>query len=295
MPRMSARTIPRDSGKKNQGGGARVRELIAFSVGLAVGLAAHVGWEPARGGDEAARVTLVSGASAAEPWASERAGRTPAISAASRPRADGSGLRTAIDSTVFIEAGAGYGAGVVIDAQNHVLTCWHVVESARQIEVLAVDGRRMHAELVEHDARLDIALLALDAVGGGLPLAHIASVADVRLGQELFSVGAPREMHFTLSRGIASFVGRPFDGVLYVQTDIPTNGGNSGGPVLNERGEVVALSSFILRDSQGLSFGLPIGYALRRFSHHLPSLSWDAEAFDEWLLRSGADAMSRRD
>jgi len=106
-------------------------------------------------------------------------------------------------------------------------------------------------------------------------------------------MGAPRKMTFSLSRGVVSYVGRSFDGTQHIQTDISANSGSSGGPLLSSRGELVGISSFILRGSQGLAFAIPIDYAYRRF----PVLRGgpDGKRFDRWLAsRSGPD-VSRQD
>ena len=104
-------------------------------------------------------------------------------------------------------------------------------------------------------------------------------------------------MPFSLSRGMVSYVGRRFERTFYLQTDLPLNAGSSGGPVLNDRGQVVAIASFVLRDSEGLAFALPIDYAYRRFAAALvapPAVI--AGDFDRWLAapeRSGEQAAER--
>lgn len=191
----------------------------------------------------------------------------------------------ALGFTAFVQGKRVYGAGILVDRVGHVLTCWHVVNGTEGLTVSFADVQPLPARIVDHDERLDLALLKVD-LERNRPL-RTASITTVRMGDEVFGMGAPRKMSFSLSRGIVSFVGRPFDGVLYLQTDLPTNGGNSGGPVMNERGEVVAISSFILRDSQGLAFSLPIDYAYVRFATVLGPPLRGAE-FESWLAARGA-------
>ena len=76
-------------------------------------------------------------------------------------------------------------------------------------------------------------------------------------------------MYFSVSRGMVSFPNRFLDGVEYIQTDLPINVGNSGGPLVDRQGDVVGIVSFILRDSQGISFALPMDRAIVRFEEHL--------------------------
>jgi S1-C subfamily serine protease len=176
----------------------------------------------------------------------------------------------ALGASVFVRVGSTYGAGILL-ARGIVLTCGHVLDSAEgnaPIEVERADGQAFEATLIERDAQLDLALLAIAAEAAPASPAF-GSLASVTLGDEVFAMGAPKRMAFSLHRGMVSFVGREFEGIRYLQTDLPTNGGNSGGPVLNDRGEIIAIASFILRDSQGIAFALPIDTALTRFSAHL--------------------------
>lgn len=167
--------------------------------------------------------------------------------------------------TVFVQADRYYGAGFLVDEQGHLLTSLHVVEGVAHIRVTFADGSEHAAKHVESDRRLDVALLKIDDANGR-PVASLGAAERMRVGDDVFALGAPRKMAFSLSRGMVSFMDRDMNGVRYLQLDLALNGGSSGGPVMNERGEVVAISSFILKGSQGLSFALPIEYALERFA-----------------------------
>jgi S1-C subfamily serine protease len=197
--------------------------------------------------------------------------------------------RDGLTFTAFVQGRSVYGAGILLDARGHVLTCRHVIEGLPRITVAFADGAEYPASVLEVDPQLDLALLQIDA--GRTPALRTASIASVELGDDLFAMGAPRKMKFSLSRGMASFVGRPFGGLHYLQSDFALNDGSSGGPVMNDRGEVVAMSSFVLRNSEGLAFALPIDYALRRFATRLagaPALGGaDGNAFEGWLARLG--------
>lgn len=196
-------------------------------------------------------------------------------------------------ATAYVRGSGIYGAGIVIDEQ-YVLTCLHVVAEMKSVEVSIGEGPLGAAEVVEQDAELDLAVLRLSVQAPVVP--RFASVTSVQAGDPLYAMGAPRKMSFSLSRGIASYVGREYDGAYYLQTDIATNGGSSGGPVLDEQARVVAISSFILRDAQGLSFALPIDYAQRRFAAYFDvrePASTDA-SFAEWLeMKSLGDDVRR--
>jgi len=190
-----------------------------------------------------------------------RPGRSPA-----RISPAGIGER-ALRSTLFIRVGSTYGAGILLGPSGLVLTCAHVIEDASPIEVEFGNGARTMAKPIDRDVQLDLALLEITAQPA--PGLRIGSIANVSIGDEVFTMGAPRRMAFSLHRGMVSFVGRDFDGVRYLQTDLPANAGNSGGPVINDRGEIIAIMSFILRESEGIAFALPIDYALERFGERL--------------------------
>ena len=151
-----------------------------------------------------------------------------------------------------------------MDARGLVLTCWHVVEDQSEIQVTLSDGSEHRARVRGYDAKLDVALLQIDAQG--LAVAQAGDAHALEAGDDVFALGAPRKMAFSISRGMVSFAERDVEGVRYLQTDLPLNPGNSGGPVVNASGEVVGLASFVLRESQGISFALPIRYAQERFA-----------------------------
>lgn len=184
-----------------------------------------------------------------------------------------------------------YGAGVVIDRQGHVLTCLHVIEGLDPIRLTFSDGQRSTAAVVGRDLGLDLALLKLDTPRA--VAAPLGSAQHAAAGDDVFTMGTPRRMPFSLSRGLLAHGGRAFDGVLYLQTDLPMNGGSSGGPVLNEYGELIGVASFVVRDSQGLAFALPVDYALRRFADAL-ALTRDQSGFERWLSDHRALASDTR-
>jgi S1-C subfamily serine protease len=192
-----------------------------------------------------------------------RPGRVPA------PISPSAVAERALASTVFIRVGSTYGAGILLGPSGLVLTCAHVIADESPIEVEFSGGARAVARPIDRDLKLDLALLEIS--GQHAPAPRIGSIANVSIGDEVFAMGAPRRMAFSLHRGMVSFVGRDFDGVRYLQTDLPANAGNSGGPVINDRGEIIAVMSFILRESEGIAFALPIDYALERFGARLGS------------------------
>jgi S1-C subfamily serine protease len=169
--------------------------------------------------------------------------------------------------TVAVRADQSYGAGVAVEKAGFVLTNLHVVDGAKAITVTPFGADAVGADVLDTDRELDLALLRLVQ-----PLPNAALIGHSKslgVGDEVMAVGSPRKMYFSVSRGMVSFPNRFLDGVEYIQTDLPINVGNSGGPLVDRDGNVVGIVSFILRDSQGISFALPIDRAVARFGEHL--------------------------
>jgi serine protease Do len=197
-------------------------------------------------------------------------------------------IARALEYTVTLEGNGVYGSGVLLAPEaGLIVTNVHVVEEMSPPQVTFHDGTRATARVVELDRALDLALLVVPAQ----PKRRAPAWGDVtalRPGDEVYAVGCPRHLSFTVSRGIVSYVGRDMEGTRYLQTDLPINDGNSGGPVINARGELVGLMSFVLKRSQGLSFALPVNYAADRFAARLGHYAQTAgylDRFRRWLGR----------
>lgn len=183
--------------------------------------------------------------------------------------------------TAAVRADLNYGAGIVVDASGLVLTNQHVVANTRSITVTPFGGNPTKAELVDSDAALDLALLRVQLPEPLPHAAEVGSAAGLGVGDDVLAVGSPRKMFFSVSRGMVSFPARQLDGVSYIQTDLPINEGNSGGPLVDREGHVVGVVSFILKESQGLSFALPIDRALARFAPQLEAARKAPEAAEQ--------------
>jgi S1-C subfamily serine protease len=165
----------------------------------------------------------------------------------------------ALRVSVVIEGDGVYGSGILIDPQRGmVLTNHHVVQEMHTPRVTGYSGRTSPAVVLAFDARRDLALLSAPGlVMPDLPAPRLGDAAHLRPGEEVFAVGMPRKLPFTVSRGIVAFVGRELEGERYLQLDMNINDGNSGGPVVDSRGQIVGVMSFIYRRAQGLSFAVP--------------------------------------
>jgi len=161
----------------------------------------------------------------------------------------------------------GLGSGVVVESDGYVLTNNHVVDGAESIKVELTDGRTFDATLVGTDPPSDLALLKVGA--SALPTATLGDSDGVRVGDVALAIGNPLGVGQTVTMGIVSAKGRATglgDGGYedFIQTDAPINQGNSGGALVNTRGEVIGINSQILSPSGGnigIGFSIPSNMA----------------------------------
>ena len=164
--------------------------------------------------------------------------------------------------------GTSQGTGFVISRDGYVLTNHHVIDGASEVLVRLTDRREFKARVVGSDPASDIAVLKVDA--SGLPVLVLGDSRDIKPGQWVLAIGSPFGFDHSVTAGIVSGLGRPsIDGsqryVPFIQTDVAINRGNSGGPLMNTRGEVVGINSQIFSNSggyMGVSFAIPIEVAM---------------------------------
>ena len=162
--------------------------------------------------------------------------------------------------------GESQGSGFLISADGYILTNAHVVDRADTITVRLTDRREFKARVVGADLRTDLALLRIDATG--LPHAAFGDPGRLRAGDWVVAIGTPFGFENSVTAGIVSAKDRslPTDPLVpFLQTDVAIHPGNSGGPLFNLRGEVVAINSQIYSrngDFMGVSFAIPIDVAL---------------------------------
>ncbi len=159
----------------------------------------------------------------------------------------------------------GVGSGFFISADGFILTNHHVVDDAEEIYVTLLDKREFKARIVGSDARTDVALIKIDATN--TPRLPIGDPNRLRKGEWVVAIGSPFGLESTVTAGIVSAKGRDTGDYLpFIQTDVAVNPGNSGGPLLNLRGEVVGINSQIISRSggfMGISLAIPIDEAMQ--------------------------------
>ena len=158
----------------------------------------------------------------------------------------------------------GAGSGFIVDSDGHILTNFHVIDGADRIGVTLADGRTFRGRVVGTDPAIDVALLKIDG-GPNLPEAPLGNSDDLRVGEWVCAIGNPLGYVHSVTVGVVSFIGRKlFDQSLddYIQTDAAINFGNSGGPLINSRGEVIGINSAISSRATSIGFAVPINQAV---------------------------------
>jgi serine protease Do len=167
----------------------------------------------------------------------------------------------------------GRGSGVVIDKDGFILTNNHMIEGAQSVTVEFADGTRLKAEVVGTDPPTDLALIKIDS-DGDIPFAPLGNSDTLRIGEWVMAIGNPHNFKHTVSVGVVSALGRklPYlsdrDGQgrdvsldNFIQTDAAINFGNSGGPLINTRGEIIGINTAISAAAQNIGFAVPVNVA----------------------------------
>lgn len=164
----------------------------------------------------------------------------------------------------------GSGSGLVWDGAGHIVTNFHVIEGASEAQIQLADGRQFSATLVGVSSQLDLAVLKIGGAGFTAPArVPIGTSSDLQVGQNVFAIGNPFGLDWTLTKGIVSALDRSLpnengpDIRHLIQTDAAINPGNSGGPLLNLRGEVIGIDTAMAQGAENIGFALPINKAKR--------------------------------
>ncbi|NIF53036.1 trypsin-like peptidase domain-containing protein [Burkholderia sp. Ax-1724] len=162
--------------------------------------------------------------------------------------------------------GEALGSGFIISQDGYILTNNHVVDGASSVSVKLTDGREFRARVIGKDKTTDVAVVKIEATN--LPTVKIGNPDNSKVGEWVVAIGSPYGFDSTVTSGIISAKSRSFSDdspIPFIQTDVPVNPGNSGGPLFNLNGEVIGINSMIYSRTggfQGLSFAIPIDAAM---------------------------------
>jgi putative serine protease PepD len=204
---------------------------------------------------------------------------------------------TSAISNGFGPQGQGTGTGIVIDADGHILTNNHVIAGAQTIEVRFHDGSTATAEIVGRDPANDLAVIQVDPSGLDLAPADLGDSDALRVGDPVLAIGNPFNLEATLTQGIVSAIDRtytPGSGTRpireMIQTDAAVNPGNSGGPLLNCRGEVIGVNSLLENPSgDSVNVGVAFAVAVNTAKRSLPDMLSGETVSHPWLGIAGMD------
>jgi S1-C subfamily serine protease len=159
----------------------------------------------------------------------------------------------------------GAGSGVVITPDGFILTNNHVVENVSKVSVTLTDGRDLQSEIIGTDPATDLAVIRVSTTS--LTIAELGNSEYLRVGQLAIAIGNPLGFQSTVSAGVISALGRSLrsrSGRLIenvIQTDVALNPGNSGGPLVNSRAQVIGINTAMIFMAQGISFAIPVNTA----------------------------------
>jgi len=185
------------------------------------------------------------------------------------------------------------GSGFVLDKEGHIVTNYHVVDGADKVEVTFIDGTTVHAKVVGTDPSSDLAVIQADVKSSLLQPVELGDSSALVVGEQVYALGNPFGLDWTLTSGIVSAVGRTIQSGTsnysipeVVQTDAAINPGNSGGPLLDRNGRVIGVNAQIVsqsNSSSGIGFAIPVSIVKRV----VPALIKDGHYNYAWLGISG--------
>lgn len=157
-------------------------------------------------------------------------------------------------SVFVVYSGNSLGSGFAI-GENCIVTNAHVIENVHSITLTSYEGDKYTASLLGIDEDKDIAVLVIK--DASFPYLKMANLSTVKIGDDIYAIGAPKGMAYTLTKGTVSAKERIVENESFIQIDAAINEGNSGGPLLNDAGEVLGMNTMKMTDSEGIGLAIP--------------------------------------
>lgn len=177
----------------------------------------------------------------------------------------------AYESVFVIYSGNSLGGGFSV-GENCIVTNAHVIEDEENITIISYGGDEHQATVLGINEIEDIAVLVVDDVC--FPYLTIADISTMKTGDDIYAIGAPKGMAYTLTKGGVSAKERVIKNSTYIQIDAAINEGNSGGPLLNDAGQVLGMNTLKISDSEGIGLAIPIN----RICEYMKSLGVELTA-----------------
>ena len=202
-----------------------------------------------------------------------------------------------VQITVAAGRSGGTGTGIILDMEGRILTNYHVVEGADSIEVRFEDGSTASADLIGSDPANDLALIDAAVSGKDLTTSDLGDSDALRVGDPVLAIGNPFNLEATLTQGIVSAIDRTYSSGAntrpireMIQTDAAVNPGNSGGPLLNCRGEVIGINSLLENPSgANVNVGVAFAVAINTAKQSLSQMEAGETVSHSWLGVAGVD------
>jgi len=166
-----------------------------------------------------------------------------------------------VDSVVGVKTNLAQGSGFIINSDGYIITNVHVIDGADEILISTYNQGTKTAELIGEDGNADVALLK---ISGSYDFLEFGDSDEIKIGENVIAVGNPYGLSFSVTEGIISAIDRTDSNSInkYIQTDVPLNPGNSGGPLINKKGEVIGINNWKIGGAEGLGFALESNYVV---------------------------------
>lgn len=159
------------------------------------------------------------------------------------------------EAVFVVYSGDALGSGFAI-GQNCIVTNAHVIDDSQHILIESYDGTEYTAEILGLNEENDIAILVVESAT--FPYLNIADLSTMKIGDDIYAIGSPKGMAYTLTKGSISAKERVIGNQSYLQIDAAINEGNSGGPLLNDSGQVLGMNTLKMFDSEGIGLAISI-------------------------------------